>query len=155
MGLGRQSDHTRNAVVARALVWKGIIPIIFKKRREDPASAFSSNRLFLIITNNLRRKLREYNFQLRRSLRISITSFDDHRFPFMSDNVLLSLFRFRRDDIMRVVQVMSWPLNRKRTKRNRYSVTPLLATCVVLRRLASATRWRDLEEVFCRHTSQL
>ena len=34
--LFKQSDHTRNAVVARALAWKGIIPIIFKKRREDP-----------------------------------------------------------------------------------------------------------------------
>ena len=28
----RQSDHTRNAVVARALAWKRIILIIFKKR---------------------------------------------------------------------------------------------------------------------------
>ena len=155
MVLSRQSDHTRNAVVARALAWKRIIPIIFKKRREDPASTFSSNRLFLIVANNLLRKFGEYNFQLRRPLRISLTSFDDNRFPFMSDDVLLSLFRFRRDDIMRVVEVMSWPLNRKRTKHNRYSVTPLLATCVVLRRLASATRWRDLEQIFGGHKSQL
>ena len=153
MGLSRQSDHTRNAVVARALTWKRIIPIIFKRRREDPASAFSSNRLFLIESNNLRSKFGEYNFQLRRSLRISLTSFDDHRFPFMPDDVLLSLFRFCRDDILRVEEVMFWPLNRKWTKRNRYSVTRLLATYVVLLRLASATRWRDLKQVFSRYKS--
>ena len=80
-----------------------------------------------------------------------MTLFDDHRFPFMSDNVLLSIFRF---SIMSVVDIMSWPWHRTKKRCSRYSL-PLLSTCVVLQRLASAKRWRDLEHLFGRHKSQL
>ena len=50
---------------------------------------------------------------------------------------------------------MAWPTSQSRTKRNRYAVTPLLVTCIVLRRLASACRWSDLESLLCLHTSHL
>ena len=71
--------------------------------------------------NIFQREFEERNFLVWRTLQIIFTTFDDHGFPFMFDDVLLSLFRFCRDDIIRVIEVMSWPLNRKRTKRNRYT----------------------------------
>jgi hypothetical protein len=50
---------------------------------------------------------------------------------------------------------IAWPAHRFASTRNRYSVTPLLATCIVLRRLSTPCRWRDLEPLFGKHTSQL
>eukprot|EP00171_Calliarthron_tuberculosum_P004409 IDg4409t1 len=40
-------------------------------------------------------------------------------------------------------------------QKNRYSVSPLLAACVLLRRMATPCRWRDLELQFGKHASQL
>ena len=42
-----------------------------------------------------------------------------------------------------------------RTVRNTYACEPLTATCIVLRRLASPCRYRDIEQVFGMHTSKL
>ena len=56
---------------------------------------------------------------------------------------------------MRLVAVMGWPSSRTCTRRNRYSCNPLIATCVILRRLAAPARWSDLEELFGKHASQL
>jgi nuclease HARBI1 len=50
---------------------------------------------------------------------------------------------------------IAWPAHRCASKRNRYSVTPLLATCIVLRRISTSCRWRDLELLCGKHTSQL
>ena len=68
---------------------------------------------------------------------------------------MLQLFRFRRVDIYRLVPFIAWPEAKQRTERNHYAVTPLLVTCVVLRRLASPTRWAELELLFGLQTSQL
>ena len=68
---------------------------------------------------------------------------------------MLQLFRFCRANIYRLVPFVAWPEAKHRTKRNRYAITPLLVTCVVLRRLAPLTRWADLELLFGLKTSQL
>ena len=88
-------------------------------------------------------------------MQISLASFENHFFGAMSDYVLLPLLQFYRKKFISFVDIMAWPASQSRTKRNRYSVTPLLVTCIVLRRLASACRWSDLESLFCLHTSHL
>jgi hypothetical protein len=50
---------------------------------------------------------------------------------------------------------MAWPEGKRATSRNRYAVTPMLACCVVLRRLATPARWSDLEHLFGKHAPQL
>ena len=64
-------------------------------------------------------------------------------------------FRCTKDDFLRLVPVLGWPQALKHTKRNRYSVTPLLATCVVLQRLASPIRWATVQTLYGKHSPQL
>lgn len=54
-----------------------------------------------------------------------------------------------------MIQCLAWPLQLHHTMRNRYSCDSLLSTCIVLRQLAYRCQWRDLEEVFGKHASQL
>ena len=93
--------------------------------------------------------------QVSRSREITLTSLVDHRLDNISDDVLLALFRFKRTDIIRIVQYVAWPAEQFRTRRNRYGTSPLLVTCVILRLLASPNRWRDLEVLFALHTPHL
>lgn len=63
-------------------------------------------------------------------------------------------FRFLSVEITeRLVPFFAW--NRERTTRNRYRCNDVLATCVVLRRLASPARWEDLAEEFGKYPAQL
>lgn len=65
------------------------------------------------------------------------------------------MFRFNHDGIKVMVTFLSWSLQKLRTSTSRYSVTPLLATCIILRRLCTPCRWSDLEMTFFKHASQL
>jgi hypothetical protein len=84
---------------------------------------------------------------------ISIT-----RFPFtfgsLSDADSLFQFRFKRTDVLRMVNAVGWPDGMTHTTRNRYEVCPLLVTCVILRSAASPGRWRDSECLFGKQQSQ-
>lgn len=155
MPLGRLCDHTNKAVDGRARLWTGLTPVIIKKRREDPNSIFSSTSMICILAHCIKKQKHQQYLRISRSLSISLTDFVVHKFPMMSDEILLSCFRFRRQDILKLVPAIGWPENWSRTRRNRYSVSPLLVTCVVLRRLASPTRWADLELLFGLHKSHL
>eukprot|EP00171_Calliarthron_tuberculosum_P005259 IDg5259t1 len=84
---------------------------------------------------------------IRRSPLVSTSSFD-FNFNAFSEGESLHQFRFRKEDVLRMCEAVAWPSSRTHTERNRYSVSPLLATCVLLRRLASPTRWRDVEVMF-------
>lgn len=64
-------------------------------------------------------------------------------------------FRFEKQDIGTVVRALAWPEGQTHTNRNRYSVSPVLAACIFMRRMASPCRWRDLELQFGKHSSQL
>jgi nuclease HARBI1 len=55
--------------------------------------------------------------------------------------------------VPRLVDVIGWVSGR--TRRNRYRCEPLVAICILLRRLASPCRWADLEVVFGKHASAL
>lgn len=88
------------------------------------------------------------------SLEISTTQFS-YKFELLSDLGCTQLFRFCRKDVMRMIPVMAWPEEKRKTSMNGYSVNPLLATCVVLRRLTTPDRWCDLECLFGKFSSQL
>jgi hypothetical protein len=74
------------------------------------------------------------------------------RFPFtfgaLSDADSLFQFRFKKMDVLRMVNAVGWPDGMTQTTRNRYEVCPLLVTCVILRSAASPGRWRDSECFF-------
>lgn len=135
MGLGRQRDHTGRKRIYRSMLCEGILLIIFRKHSEDAHSAFASNQMFAELATLILRQYQERNFQLCSSSRISEKSFKEHCFPFMSDDVFISLFRFRQQEKLWVLHGMGCPTNKKPTTGKCYSATPLLSTCVVLRRL--------------------
>ena len=91
---------------------------------------------------------------LCRSNRLSTAQFS-FNFNVFSDAECLSLFRFAKRDISRVTIALAWPENQNHTKKNRYAVTPLLTTCIVLRRLSSPSRWTDMEIMFGKYAAQL
>lgn len=63
-------------------------------------------------------------------------------------------FRFLTSDIRgRIVGFFGW--EKVRTTRSRYKCDSILATCVVLKRLASPARWEDLAEEFGRYPGML
>lgn len=64
----------------------------------------------------------------------------------------LSLFRFEPADIGKLADALAV---REASSRRRYRVSPEEALCVVLRRLSSPCRWRDLELLFGRSSSAL
>jgi hypothetical protein len=97
---------------------------------------------------------RNWDNHVRRSKRALIFDFS-FNFSCFTDSDCLSLFRFRKSDVLRMVTAILWPEYRISSTLNRYSVTPLLASCILLRRLASPCLWRDLEFLYGKHASQL
>lgn len=96
----------------------------------------------------LRRHISEI---VSRSARIALKEFDLNEYD---ERRALRDFRFLTSEIRgKLVQFFSW--NKSRTSRNRYKCTAILATCVVLRRLASPARWEDLSEEFGKFPAQL
>lgn len=79
-------------------------------------------------------------------------SFNFNRF---TDLECLLLLRFRKKDIVRLIPVIAWPVLKLHTSRNRYAVTPILATCILLRRLATPARWTDLIRLFGKWPPQM
>jgi nuclease HARBI1 len=153
MPLGRQKDHSAGKVEIRSRRW-AIIGREMAKRRANIDSAFASTSAMCAVMTLYTKAKENRNNHIQRSKRLSISDFS-FNFNGFSESDSLSLFRFRKDDVLRMMTAIAWPAHRFASKRNRYSVTPLLATCIVLRRLSTPCRWRDLELLFGKHTSQL
>ena len=85
-----------------------------------------------------------------RSLTISSTTFNLH---ILSERQSLSLFRFRKAEIGIFANFMGWKA--WKTELNRYRCDLITATCIVLRRLSSPCRWRDVECMFGMHGSAM
>lgn len=64
-------------------------------------------------------------------------------------------FRLKKPDIYRLVNVMTWPHYKNKTRHGRNLVTQILNICIMFRRLASPCRRADIEKNFGKHTSQL
>ena len=96
----------------------------------------------------LRRHIHEI---VNMSARIALKEFnlDDY-----DERRALRDFRFPTTEIKaKLVDIFAW--GKTRTYRNRYRCNALLATCIVLRRLASPARWEDLAEDFGKFPGQM
>ena len=154
MGKARQKDYSKSACEARATVRTALLCAIAKRYRQDKKSAFSSVNCLAEEGASVHVEKMNLSMNLNRRNRISLTcfSFNFNRF---SEAECLNWFRFRKGDIIRLVDVAAWPQAKRSTSRNQYHTSPLLRTCVILRRLASPGRWADLEEFFGKHGPQL
>ena len=117
-------------------------------------SAFTSSNSIVRVESNALREGKEVELLLYRRRYISSSAFD-FNFNGLTDGDVLLHFRFRQQDIIRMIYAVAWPPNKRAPTRNRFSFTPLLATCVILCRLASPGRWKDLEILCGKHGLQI
>lgn len=75
-----------------------------------------------------------------------------HEHVYVEEQCLID-FRFRQTEIGRIAQLTGWDGGRK--ERNAYRCSGLYARCILLRRMESPCRYRDIEQVFGMHTSAL
>lgn len=149
---GRQIDNTKRICKHRWKAWRKIFFALICRRVEDAESVTSE--LIISAAQNYVSCCREYRFHVIRTKAIATLQFNDN-FKSLSDSLCLSLFRFRRKDIQRMVRVCYAHGGSTLTTRNRYRTTSLLSFCVVLRRLGTPFRWTDVETFFGKHASQL
>ena len=80
-----------------------------------------------------------------RSNRIVFSSLTFNFYAFRGVRCLF-LFRFRKQDVIRMVTTIAWKGENKTN--HRYICSPILVTCIVLCRLTTPARWRDMEMQF-------
>ena len=152
MASGRQLDYTIGATARRARRWRHASMQVCLRRMEGRLSAATGTHSIATIGSHMMREERERSFHVGRSSRISMSQFM-FNFNRFSESEALLHFRFKKSDVMKMINALAWPLSKTRTHRNRFLVAPLLGTCIVLRRLESPARWRDLELFFGKHAS--
>ena len=145
--IARQSDFTPSACWGRARALGVVAGTLWKRRWKNSSSSFSSSSVLLHLASKMHRNIQgEHNWLVRNS-RISLTEFS-FNFNGYGDHECMLHFRFIRSDVIRLMAAVAWPVEKTCTSRNRYRTTPILATCIVLWRLACPARWVDLELMF-------
>lgn len=77
------------------------------------------------------------------------------RFPSLRDCACVSLFRSMKSDVIQVGTMLFLAAPVRETKRNRYAPDKLLYLCVVLQKMLTLFRWRDVDRFFGKHAGQL
>lgn len=97
-----------------------------------------SNMAMLLYAHSMTEELGEVRRIALRCTVLSTKNFNINLNMFTNKSCV-ALFRFEEKDLKRAVNLFSWPENRTKTKKNRYTVDPTIVKCVVLQRLASST----------------
>lgn len=97
--------------------------------------------------------LREHSARVNRIFSVDF-SFNFNFNPFTEFECLIR-FRIKQSNIQRLVPILGSPLNETTTFREKYSVSAILAICLLRRPLLSPCRWDDFEELFGNHGAQL
>ena len=149
---GRQSDHSVSTAASQKHNYGAALARILRGRSSCHTSIASRSIVLAFIAQKYKNEKDEYARYLRRSNRISLSDLS-FNFNGFTDSCCLSMFRFTKDDLRRVVKTIGWVGTH--TQRNRYACDSLMVTCVLLRRLTTPARWRDMEFTFGRHAAQL
>lgn len=153
MGLGRQKDHS-TALLRRQKVFSQLALCDSVCRRPTYTEfAFCHTTRLLTLTKEMVNALRDYQCSLIRSNYILAIEFSCN-FNFSTDLQCIHNSRFKKAHIAHLVFVLGCWQAKIRTRIHRYRVPPSLATCIILRRLATPARWIDLQELFGIHVSQ-
>jgi hypothetical protein len=78
----------------------------------------------------------------------------------LSDQECRVRYRFTREDVGLISRLIPWELSldefgRMRTGRRRSCIDPVEATAIMLRRMATASRWVDVQFEFGKHSACL
>lgn len=154
---GRQSDYTNGAVLRRKSTNGVIVQHIAKARLATTTTVFkgvAGAKGLAILCRRFIDEDREAQGHYNKREEMLAVNFTFNFNSFLDLDCLVK-FRFTKRDIIRLLPVFSWPETQTHTRRNRYSVTPILVCCIILRRLATPTRWVDCERMFGKWKSHL
>jgi hypothetical protein len=129
-----------------------------RKRRDRALSTLlacrqSSTALRLLIVNDAEDEEEELRKLLTRRSRLMMRSFNLQEW---SQDGSVRNFRFRSADISQITKLLTWPVEcmtadaRVRTQRKRYTFDPEEGLCIVLARLSTVGRWREMEQILFR-----
>lgn len=152
MALYRQRDHAKFRREQRCESWGFIMKSMARRRLRGDGGR--SRLLLLLSAKEYCDETNDHALNLERRNRISLTDFS-FNFNGLSNFECVANFRFCKSDIERMVRAVSWPTSVTRTSRNGYGTSPILATCILLRRFATPCRWIDLELLFGKQTSHM
>ena len=149
-----QADYTLAACRSRPTALTVATGAIWQPRREAPRSCFASAAVVMHLDNLVAREIEEQTRVLSRNNGISLTHFS-FNFNGYGDHDCLFGFRFRKAGVLNMIKAVTWPTTKRSTSRDRYAVSPNLATFLLLRRVSSPVRWVDLEFMFGKRVFQL
>lgn len=127
MGRGRQRDHSKRSSRRRVAAWRLIMLALIRRRAQPGGIAYSS--LLVVAFDHYLRARRDFRGHMRRTKLISLTQFS-FNFNSFTDADCLHHFRFSKADVIKIVPVIGLPELQWHTNRGRYSVSPLLSTCI-------------------------
>ena len=148
---GSQRRHTKAISKQQATQWRYIFLALATRRSQQ--HNVHSELLCQSLVAYLQ-CLQDFNRHVYRTRTIHLSQYT-FNFNALTDADCVFYFRFAKKDIGNVATALAWPTAKSHTSRNRYSVSALLSTCVMLRRMAGPFRWRELELQFGKHASQL
>ena len=125
-----------------------------KRRRRNPSFIASSTRCLSVFASKIAEEQAQMNEALSRSHSISLSRFT-FNFNSFNDSECVLYFCFNKANVTRMVDAISRPNTQSHTDRSRCAVYPILATCVILRRLSTPLIWKEIEHLFGKHASQL
>jgi hypothetical protein len=163
-GAGNGNNQTRRAVSH----------VLFPMQREEQHRTLSRRHRYLVVymaiqyddddfensiavLSELRRLEEQMELQRLARTRIWTSSFNINA---LSDLQCLQRYRFRRNDAGFIASLIPWENGleaegKVRTSQKRYLADPLESTAIKLRRLATPSRWIDVQIEFGKHRSAL
>lgn len=147
MGRSRIRDHTKIKTTRRSRNISTVGFPLFRARSLDPACALASNSVLLSWTTIVKiqkEEVRRYRIFLKN---LSLHSFVDNRLLIFPDSAYLTLFLFKRKDIVRMLPAIAWKLAETHTERNSFGDWPMIATGHILRRITSPCSWYYLQNL--------
>ena len=141
MASGRQKDYTQKAIKGREVQLSVALCSLAKRRQQNLSSIASSSRCLSFFASKIAEHQAEMNKALSRSHRIGLSQFT-FNFNSLSDSDCVLYFRLSKANVTRMIYAISWPNTQSHTDRSRYAVSPILATCIILRRLSTPLRWK-------------
>lgn len=145
---GRLKDHTTAKVTAKTKKYCRALQAIARRRHDQQ----SGMRNIVALSVLFKRHRDERERHIRRTKSISTTQFS-FNFNAYTSACCLSHFSLTKLDIEVLLPYFNW--NKSSTSCNHYTAPATTVLCIILARLTTPNRLRDLETTFGLHSSQL
>lgn len=126
--------------------WRTALTLIGKQQSSNRESSISSDTALIGAASTFISYKKDYDDMLNKRKQISLSDFT-FKFNGLSNRDCINIFRFDINDTEKVMNVIKWPATKMATTSNRDAVTSLLVCCIILRKLATPSRWTDWRKI--------